>query len=192
MPRVKSTPFHLEVYILKKVKKLPCELIHLIYTFCNKNIKYIYNPKFEWYISNIHIHTIEFNIKFKILLNNFSLSKLRNFYDMIVKNNSEVYNYLLDHGNLDKWNINYSRSTFYGILMHYLTRNMDRYILYKKAILSNKIIEERFYKVNINTIEKCIFLYKSILYLYSKLFQETTSTPNISMPQNMPSVQLSS
>ena len=69
MPRIKSIPNHRDFYILKKVKKLPDEIILLIYTFTNRIVKLIINPKWDWYLKNINFKY--YNLKhfyYKILL----------------------------------------------------------------------------------------------------------------------------
>ena len=154
-----------EEKILHEIKKLPDELIIIIYNFTNNIIKIIFYPKWNWYFANVYQDSVNFNIKFKILLNNLDPTKLRTFYKKIIKNNPEIYEYLINVSDLDIYNIYNNKTSLYLTIMDYISIQMANYIIYKKNISLNYNVSNKF----ISSIDNIIFLCKYILYLHSKI-----------------------
>ena len=177
MPKIKAKTNQQETTLLKKVQKLSPELIRLIYEFTNGKIQLIVNPKWNWYMKNINtpIKIIEFNIKLKIIINNFNYIQILNFYKHTLKYNPQIYNFMVQERNINIYNIYHNKYLFYILLVDFISDNIAKYIYYKNRLLSNNRDffshnEENNYLKNMQKINNVIILCKSILYIYSKYF----------------------
>jgi hypothetical protein len=178
MPKIKAKTNQQETTLLKKVQKLSPELIRLIYEFTNGKIQLIVNPKWNWYMKNINtpIKIIEFNIKLKIIINNFNYIQILNFYKHTLKYNPQIYNFMVQERNINIYNIYHNKYLFYILLVDFISDNIAKYIYYKNRLLSNNRDffshnEENNYLKNMQKINNVIILCKSILYIYSKYFK---------------------
>jgi hypothetical protein len=187
MPRTKSNPNHIDFYLLKKIEKLPRELITIIYSFTNKKIKLIFNHKWEWYLKNINFefyHLKEFYDKILFVFNKMSNLQINNFTNMVSKYCPEI---ILNMKNDEETTLLWSDSNKYTKLFacyinEFIEHRMKHYNLYKRNLLSpitqetnsiclnfKKKQEQNNYE-NMPKIENILFLCKSILYIYSKYF----------------------
>jgi len=189
MTRIKSTPVHNEVYVLQSIRKLlSTELVRLIYEYINGRAKLIIDPKFNWYMENIHSPTksIEFNIKLKIILNNLDMYKIKKFYYSTLMCNPQIYSYCEKEG-LEVFNLYRNKELFMDCIVNSIVIRISRYVNYKNHMLlslSNlghngeikqtvdmwRIKEEKENFSKMPDINNVVLLCKSILYLYSKYF----------------------
>lgn len=170
-----------EISVLNKVQNLSTDLIRIIYSFCNGKVKLIFNPKWNWYLKNVHFKFTDFNIKFKVLLNNLSHQETIYFHEYTLKKNVNISNYLVSIG-INEWNVYRNKKFFYEGIMEFISIQVYSFNNLKKKWLSSRNVTMN----NTNTcnneyssienyifnIENIIFLCKSILYVYSIKMKE--------------------
>ena len=182
MPRVKSIPYHQEVYILKRIQQLCPDIIRIIYVFTNKRVKLIYNPKWDWYLNTIHFeyyNLIDFNYKMKQFLHYFNHAKMCTFYNKLTEKYPKLVKNMKE-GEIEMWNLSFLKDRIACYINEFIELNMKEYYRYRKYILFSqdekniRIIQFKKDQENNNynqmpAIEDIVFLCKSILFLHSKI-----------------------